>query len=76
MTLADAIVQGAAELPEFGQPAFVPLMGSVGFFVGGLLAHIRRVPPDERSRWMGVGTWAGLGVGRAIWILVFATDLL
>lgn len=76
MTLADAVVQIPAELPDPGQPAFEPLMGSVGFFIGGLLAHRRGVPAAERSHWMGAGTWAGIGVGGAVWFLAYAIDRL
>lgn len=66
----------AAVLPDPGQPSFVPLMGSAGFFIGGLFAHIRGVPATQRSHWMGAGTWVGIGVGGAVWFLTYAMDRL
>jgi hypothetical protein len=66
----------ASALPDVGQASFVPLMGSVGFFVGGLLARLRGVPLAARSHWMSVGTWVGIGVGGAIWFLTYAIDRL
>jgi len=65
-----------SELPDPGMPYFAPLMGAVGFFVGGLLAHLRSVAADERSRWAGTGMWVGIGVGGTIWTLVYVIDRL
>jgi hypothetical protein len=55
---------------------FAPLMGAVGLFLGGLVAHLRGVPHEKRTHWMNVGTWSGTGIGIAVWMLGFATDLL
>jgi hypothetical protein len=65
-----------SELPDPGMPYFVPLMGTVGLFVGGLVAHIRGISPEERSRWTSTGTWAGIGIGAAVWAVVYAMDRL
>ncbi|HEU4704032.1 MAG TPA: hypothetical protein VFS37_16235 [Conexibacter sp.] len=66
----------ASELPDPGMPHFVPLMGTLGLFVGGLAAHLRGIPAEERSRCTGTGTWAGIGVGGAVWIAVHVIDRL
>lgn len=66
----------ASELPDPGQLSFAPLMGAVGLFVGGLVAHARGVSPEERARWISAGTWSGIGVGVVIWMLGFAIGLL
>lgn len=70
------IVLLAAELPDPGHPSFAGLIGVVGYFLGGLLARVRRVPAQDRSRWMGAGMWAGIGCGGAVWILCVAIDRL
>jgi hypothetical protein len=71
-----AVLVLASELPDPGQMSFAPLMGAVGLFAGGLVAHVRGVSHEERTRWISVGTWSGTGVGFAISMLGFATDLL
>jgi hypothetical protein len=76
MTPLVALILLTSELPDPGQPAFVPLAGSVDLFLGGLLALAKRVPPEERSRWMGAGTWAGIGFGGAVWIIAITMDRL
>jgi hypothetical protein len=76
MMLLVLIVLLTSELPDPGMPYFVPLMGTVGLFVGGLIAHLRGVPPDERQRWAGTGTWAGIGIGGAVWMFIYAMDRL
>jgi hypothetical protein len=76
MILLVLIVLLTAELPDPGMPYFAPLVGGIGYFVGGLLAEIRRVSADERSRWTGTGMWAGIGIGGAIWAVVYAMDRL
>lgn len=65
-----------SELPDPGQMSFGPLMGAVGLFISGLLAHVRGVTHEQRARWVGIGTWSGTGVGFAVWMLGFAKDLL
>ena len=57
MTLLVPLVLLTSSLPDPGMPSFVPLMGTVGLFIGGLVAHLRGIPADERSRWTGTGTW-------------------
>jgi len=76
MILLVDLVLLTSELPDPGMPYFAPLVGTIGFFVGGLLAHLRHIPADERSRWTGSGTWVGIGVGGAIWAVVYAMDRL
>lgn len=76
MILLVLIVLLASELPDPGQMSFAPLMGAVGLFAGGLVAHVRGVSREERTHWISVGMWSGTGVGFAIWMLGFATDVL
>ena len=71
-----AVIVLASELPDPGQMSFAPLMGAVGLFAGGLVAQVRGVSREERTHWISVGMWSGTGVGFAIWMLGFATDLL
>jgi hypothetical protein len=72
MTTRDLIVVFASRLPDPGQLSFAPLMGAVGLFVGGLLAHLRGASDAERSRLTSVGTWSGIGFGLVVWSLGFA----
>ena len=76
MILLVLIVLLTSELPDPGMPYFVPFIGTVGLFVAGLVAHLRGISPDERSRWISAGTWVGLGIGGAVWIAVYAIDRL
>ncbi len=76
MTLLVLLILLTSELPDPGMPYFVPLMGTIGLFVGGLVAHLRDLPPDERPRWTGTGTWVGVGIGGAVWIVVYVIDRL
>ncbi len=76
MILLVLIVLLTSELPDPGMPYFVPFMGTVGLFVGGLAAHVRGVSADERSRWAGIGTWADIGIGGVVWIAVYVIDRL
>jgi hypothetical protein len=64
----------ASELPDPGQMSFAPLMGTVGLFVSGFIAELRGVSHEQRARWVAIGTWAGTGVGFAVWMLGFAMD--
>lgn len=71
MTLG-VLVHLASELPDPGQMSFAPLMGALGLFVGGLVAHLRGASDEARARWTSRGTWWGIGVGLAVWLLGFA----
>jgi hypothetical protein len=66
-----AIVILASELPDPGQLSFAPILGAVGFFVSGLLARLRGVSDEERTRSADRGTWVGIGIGLAVWLLGF-----
>jgi hypothetical protein len=76
MSAMDVVAVVAATLPDPGNPSFVPFMGGFGLFVGGLVAHLRGLGADERARLMGVGTWFGIGLGGAVWIVLVAMDRL
>lgn len=71
-----AFVLLASQLPDPGQLSFAPILGAVGYFVAGLVAHVHGVPDNERGRLADLGTWVGIGVGLAVWLLGFAIDLL
>lgn len=71
-----AIVVLASQPPDPGQLSFAPLMGAVGLFVGGLVAHLRGASEEERSRLVNIGTWSGIGFGLVVWSLDFAIDRL
>ena len=64
----------ASELPDPGQMSFGPLMGGAGLFVSGLVAQVLGMSHEQRARWVAIGTWAGTGVGFAVWMLGFAMD--
>lgn len=75
MTLLVLIVLLAAELPDPGKPATVPLAGTLGAFAGGLLAACRG-RRDVIPRGMAEGSLAGCAVGVLAWIAAFAIDRL
>jgi len=70
------VVLLTSELPDPGKPSTIALAGTLGAFVGALVAECRKLPSgpagDLTRRGMVVGAGAGLGA----WLAVFAIDLL
>ena len=73
MTLIDALVQLAAELPDPGAPTFPALCGGYGGFAAGLVAWLRTHPIGPR---VAGGTVVGFGIGLVCWLVALAIDRL
>jgi hypothetical protein len=73
MTLAGALVQLAAALPDPGTPAFPALCGGYGGFAAGLVARLRKQPVGPR---VTGGTVVGFGIGLVCWLVALAIDRL
>ena len=73
MTVVDAMVLAAAELPDPGQPSFAMLCAGYGMFLAGVSAWVRRRPLAPR---VSAGSVVGFGVGSACWLVAVAIDRL
>jgi hypothetical protein len=75
MRLVDA-VKLAAELPDPGKPSTIALAGTLGAFVGALIAERRKLPSSSAGDLTRRGMVVGTGAGLMGWLTRFATDLL
>jgi hypothetical protein len=76
MTVSDAIVLLAAELPDPGRLSTITFAGTFGTVVGALIAHLRDLPSEKANKAMRSGLIAGFGAGLLGWIVSYAMDLL
>jgi hypothetical protein len=76
MTLLDAIVHLAAELPDPSRLSTITFAGTTGMVVGALVAHLRDLPSDRAGDAMRSGLLLGFGTGLFGWIVSLAIDLL
>jgi drug/metabolite transporter (DMT)-like permease len=76
MSLVDAIVVLAADLPDPGNPSFMTLGAGCGGFLGGLIGHARRHPQERVRQFIAEGGLVGFGAGFVCWLIALAIDRL
>jgi hypothetical protein len=76
MSIVNAIVRLAAELPDPGNPSFPAICAGFGGFVGALVGYARRRPRESTARLMTDGSVVGFGTGFVCWLVVLTIDRL
>ena len=76
MSLLPEIVALASQLPDPGNPSFVPLSAGCGAFAGGVVGYAHGSAEERVRRLMADGSLIGFGTGFVAWLVVVAIDRL
>lgn len=65
----------AASLPDFGEPAIIPLAAVLGAFLGAAVARARRYPREDVKRLAEDGGFTLTGLALLVYLFGVITNL-